>query len=100
MLLQMPKAADNFASFLEISKVGLYTHDSRVSGTVTGAENQSATKYAKEHQQRSIDAAASKSSKAYLDIGGFRQQREQVLSHVLVHMQPAAVGGARDEAFH
>ncbi len=80
--------------------MGSYPHDSRVSGTVTGVENQSATKYAKEHQQRSIDAAASKSSKAYLDIGGFRQQREQVLSHVLVHMQPAAVGGARDEAFH
>jgi len=80
--------------------VGSYTHDSRVSSTVTKVENRSATKYAKQHQQRSIDAAASNGTKAYLDIGGFRQQREQVLSHVLVHMQPAAVGGARDEAFH
>lgn len=77
--------------------MGSYTHDSRVSSTV---ENRSATKYAKQHQQRSIDAAASNGTKAYLDMRSFRQQREQVLSHVLVHMQAAAVGVARDEAFH
>ena len=75
-------------------------HYSRVPGTITEAEHRSAKKCAKEHQQRSVDAAGSMSSTAYLDIGGFRQHREQVLSHVLVHMQPAAVGGARDEALH
>jgi len=42
----------------------------------------------------SKQAAASTSSTADLDIGGFRQQREQVLSHVLVHMQPAAISRA------
>ncbi len=69
-------------------------HDSRVPGTITGFENQSATRCAKEHQQRNTDAAASTSDTAYLDIGGFRQQWKQMLSHVLVHMQPAAVSGA------
>ena len=74
-------------------------HCSRVLSTVAELRI-SKKKFAKEHQQRSFDAAASICSTAYLDIGGFRQQREQVLSHVLVHMQPAAVGGARDEALH
>ena len=36
----------------------------------------------------------------HLDIESFRQQGQQVLSHVLVHMQAAAVGRAGDEAFH
>jgi len=96
-LLEIPEAAlGDFATLFGDAKSGfMYAFTAyRVLGTVTGVENQSAKRCAEEHQQRSFDAAASMSSTAYLDIGGFRQQREQVLSHVLVHMQPAAVGGA------
>ena len=69
-------------------------HYSRELAIVNGDKNRSVTKHAKEHRQRSISAAAMISSTAYLDIKCFRQQREQVLSHVLVHMQPAAISRA------
>ncbi len=92
---EMPKAALGDLAMLFWNARFVYAVTAyRVLGKATRFDEQSAKRCAKEHQQRSFAAAASTSSTAYLDVEGFRQQREQVLSHVLVHMQPAAVGGA------